>query len=113
MATRTGKRATKPVKKAVVKKTVAKKSARKKNSAKKSKPSVFRVDLSAFPPESVVSSERSLCVACVWQIFTHAMSLAPKIALAEIKRYTPSCEELTSSEAVRPFFTAHQKQPCP
>src|ERR1700733_15067359 len=41
------------------------------------------------------------------------MSLAPKTALAEIKRYTPSFEELTSAEAVRPFFAAHEKQPCP
>jgi hypothetical protein len=114
MATRTGKRAAKPVKKAVVKKTIAKKSARKNNPPKKAKPSVFRVDLSAFPLESVVSSERSLCVACVWQLFTHAMSLAPKTALAEMKRYTPSFEELTSAEPMRPFFAAQDdKQPCP
>src|ERR1700733_5989533 len=41
------------------------------------------------------------------------MSLAPKTALAEIKRYTPSFEELTSAEAVRPFFAPREKQPCP
>ena len=70
---------------------------------------VFQVDLSAFPPESVMSSERSLCVACVWQIFTKAMSLAPKTALAEMKRYTPSLEELTSAEPARPFFAAQDK----
>src|SRR5277367_3899349 len=103
MATRTQKAVRKPTKKVV---------------ARKSKPAVFRVDLSAFPPESVTSSERWLCVACVWQIFTRALHLAPKTALAEIKRYTPSFEELTSAEAVRPFFaapdkTAHDKQPCP
>src|SRR5277367_825395 len=100
MATRTQKAVRKPTKKVV---------------ARKSKPAVFRVDLSAFPPESVTSSERSICVACVWQIFTRAMSLAPKTALAEIKRYTPSFEELTSAEAGRPFFTVQDnaKQPCP
>jgi hypothetical protein len=103
MATRTQEAVRKPAKKAVARKTPA----------KKSKPAVFRVDLSAFPPESVTSSERSLCVACVWQIFTRAMSLAPKTALTEIKRYTPSFEELTSAEAVRPFFAAQDKQPCP
>jgi hypothetical protein len=110
MATRAVKTAKKAVarKKAVAKKTVA----------KTSKPAVFQVDLSAFPPESIESSERSLCVACVWQIFTRAMSLAPKTALAEIKRYTPSIEELTSAEAVRPFFlaqgnAAQDKQACP
>jgi hypothetical protein len=120
MATRTGKHAAKPAKKAVAKKSAAKKGAAKKAAAKKTalkktKPAVFRIDLSAFPPESVTSSERSLCVACVWQIFTRAMSLAPKTALAEIKRYTPSFEELTSSDVVRPFFAAQDKdkQPCP
>src|SRR5579862_5141860 len=99
MAVRTGKRATKTVKRAAAKKTPA----------KKPKPKVFQVDLSAFPPESVTTSERWLCVACVWQIFTRAMHLAPKTALAEIKRYTPSFEELTSAEAVRPFFMAEDQ----
>ena len=103
MATRAQKRIGKPAKKVVAKKTPA----------KKSKAARFHVDLSAFPRESVTWSERSLCVACVWQIFTRAMSLAPKTALAEIKRYTPSFEELTSVEAARPFFAAQDKQPCP
>lgn len=90
----------------------------KKTPAKKSKAAAFRVDLSAFPPESVTWSERSLCVACVWQIFTRAMSLAPKTALAEMKRYTPTFEELTSAEAVRPYFVTpdkspQEKHPCP
>jgi hypothetical protein len=113
MATRTRKRIGKPAKKVVAKKTSAKKTSAKKTSAKTSKPAVFRVDLSAFPPESVTWSERSLCVACVWQIFTRALNLAPKTALSEIKRYTPSFEELTSAAAVRPFFAAQDKQPCP
>jgi hypothetical protein len=126
MATRTGKRAVKPAKKAVAKKAAPKKAAPKKKAATKKPaaarkpaakkaraPAVFRIDLSGFPPESVISSERSLCVACVWQIFTRAMNLAPKTALAEIKRYTPSSEELTSAEAARPFFAAQDKQPCP
>ncbi len=118
----------KPLKKAVAKKIVpkkvtAKKAAGKKPPARKQKPAVFRVDLSEFPTESIAFSGRSLCVACVWQIFTRAMNLAPKTALAEIKRYTPSFEELTSAEAVRPFFiaqgtaaqgtAAQDKQPCP
>ena len=106
MATRKRKIA-KPAKKASAKKSVAKKKTRV--------PAIFQVDLSAFPAESVISTERWLCVACVWQIFTKAMSLAPKTALAEIKRYTPSFEELTSAEPVRPFFAAQDqvKAPCP
>jgi hypothetical protein len=118
MANCTRKAAT-PAKKAVEKKPLAKKPAvtRKKPIRKPARATaVFRVDMSGFPPESVRSSERSLCVACVWQIFTRAMNLAPKTALAEIKRYTPSFEELTSTEMVRPFFAAQDdkdKQPCP
>jgi hypothetical protein len=84
----------------------------KKSAASKPK-NVFRINLSGFPSEAVQSSDRSLCVACVWQIFTRAMSLAPKTALAEMKRYTPSFDELTSSEAARPFFDSREKQPCP
>ena len=118
MGTPTRKRIGKPAKKVVAKKMLAKKTPAKKILAKKtpakaSKPAVFRVDLSAFPPESVTWTERSLCVACVWQIFTRAMNLAPKTALSEMKRYSPSFEELTSAEAARPFFAAQDKQPCP
>jgi hypothetical protein len=105
MATRSKKRVASPLKKTAAKKAIAKKQTPNKPA--------FRVDLSAFPSESVISSDRSLCVACVWQIFTQALNLAPKTALAEIKRYTPSFEELTSAEAVRPFFAAQHKQPCP
>jgi len=115
MATRSRKPAPKAIKKTAAKKTAAKKPAPK---PKARVPAVFRVDLSAFPPESVISSDRSLCVACVWQTFTHAMKLAPKTALSEMKRYTPTLEELTSEETVRPFFVApnkstQEKQPCP
>jgi hypothetical protein len=119
MATRSRKPAPKAIKKAVAKKTAAKKPGPKPKAPKpKARVPAFRVDLSAFPPESVMSSERSLCVACVWQIFTRAMSLAPKTALSEMKRYTPTLEELISEEAVRPFFVApekavQEKQPCP
>ncbi len=98
----------------------AKKIVAKKLVAKKPRiPAVFQVDLSAFPAESVISTERWLCVACVWQIFTKAMSLTPKTALAEIKRYTPSFEELTFRlRRCRPFFKAsekadREKEPCP
>lgn len=121
MAVRPKKRAAKSAKKPAAKPKRAAKAAGKKPIA--AKPTArratraFQIDLFAFPPESVRSSERRLCVACVWQIFTRAMNLAPKTALAEIKRYTPTFEELTSAEGARPFFDAanpgQQKQVCP
>ena len=104
------------MKKVVAKKSAAKAARPKKPAAKKTHPpAAFRIDLSAFPPESVISSDRSLCVACVWQIFTRAMGLAPKTALSEMKRYTPSFDELTSAEPSRPFFAVQEgaNQPCP
>lgn len=101
-------------KKRPLKKAIAKKPAQKPNKPKAaSRPRIFTIDLSGFPVESIASSERSLCLACVWQIFTQAMKLAPKAALAEISRYTPSFEELTSAEPTRPFLASHAKLPCP
>src|SRR5579871_2313174 len=122
MATRAGKRPAKklpakklPAKKLTkaaarktsVQKTIVKKAAVKKTGAE------FRLDLSGFPAESVVKSEQSLCVACVWQTFTRAMNMTPKAALAEMKRYTPSLAELTSEAPVRPFFARPDSGPCP
>jgi hypothetical protein len=116
MAVRPRKRVPKVAKKAAAKPPRARRPTAKNPTAKRAA-SAFRIDLGAFPRESVRSNERFLCVACVWQIFTRAMELPHKTALAEIKRYTPSFEELTSAEAARPFFDAQDKardkQPCP
>src|ERR1043166_6931537 len=69
------KRTSKPVKnKPVKKKTVAKS---KKPPAKKIEP----LDLSAFPPEATSVVERSLCLACVLDVFKRHMGLAPRTAL--------------------------------
>ena len=111
---------TKPAKKVVKKAKAA--LARKAKPAKqaapvKKKPAspvrAFQVDLSEFPPESIATTQRWLCVACVWQAFTRHLELAPQKARLEIQRYTPTLEELTAPDAVRPFFTARDKQPCP
>jgi hypothetical protein len=110
MAVRAKKRIRKLVKKAARKAPRVAKPIAKRPMTKRA-PRVFHIDLTAFPPESVRSSARLLCVACVWQIFTRAMELAPKTALAEIKRYTPSFEELTSAQAARPFFDAPGEGP--
>jgi hypothetical protein len=58
--------------------------------------------------------ERGLCLACVWKVFTRHLKLVPKTALGEIKRYTPSLDELTAATLVRPYVAAQShKEPCP
>jgi hypothetical protein len=64
------------------------------------------LDLGAFPEESVIQSEKWICLACVLDVFTRHMGLAPKTAHLEIKRYTPSLEELYAAVPTRPFFTS-------
>ncbi|HTS49227.1 MAG TPA: hypothetical protein VMH05_14850 [Bryobacteraceae bacterium] len=72
------------------------------------------LDLSKFPPESITHGERWICLACVWEVFTRHMGLAPRTAMLEIKRYTPSLEELSAQLAARPYFIPDDpKSPCP
>ncbi len=73
-----------------------------------------RIDLSAFPSEAVSKLERSICLACVLDVFTRHMGLALKTAHREIKRYRPSLAELNDPAVTRPYFTAQSPQaPCP
>ena len=72
------------------------------------------LDFSAFPPESLTQSEKWICLACILDVFTRHMGLALKTAHLEIKRYTPSLDELYSAASTRPFFQANAgKDPCP
>jgi hypothetical protein len=72
------------------------------------------LDLSAFPPESITQSEKWICLACVLDVFTRHMGLAPRTAHLEIKRYTPSLAELSAESLTRPFFAPQSpKDPCP
>lgn len=71
------------------------------------------LDLSKFPPESIGRAERWVCLACIWEVFTRHMGLAPKTALAEIKRYTPTLEELQAAVLARPFFLEPSRGSCP
>lgn len=78
--------------------------------AKKSR----ELDLSAFPPGTVTEYSTLLCLACIFDLFTSQLGLAPRTAYSEIKRYAPSIEELTAPTAVRPFFDSEEKHPhCP
>ena len=87
----------------------------KKAESRKPKASKFDpLDLSKFPAESITQMERGICLACVWEVFTRHLKLAPKTALGEIKRYTPSLDELNSAAVARPYVAAQtHKEPCP
>jgi hypothetical protein len=75
---------------------------------------IVPIDLSDFPPGTVTEYSTLLCLACIFDIFTEQMGLAPRTAYSEIRRYSPTIEELTAPRAVRPFFDSDEKIPhCP
>jgi hypothetical protein len=83
---------------------------RKPKSASKIRP----LDLSAFPAESVTAFEKSICLACVLDVFTRHMGLSLKTAHLEIRRYTPPVAELYAAHTARPYFTGRSaEKTCP
>jgi hypothetical protein len=75
---------------------------------------LVELDFSDFPPGTVTEYTTLVCLACIFDIFTKQIGLAPRSAYSEIKRYSPTVEELTSRKAVRPFFDSEEKYPrCP
>lgn len=72
------------------------------------------VDLSEFPPGTITEYTTLVCLACIFDIFTKQLGLAPRTAFSEVKRHTPTIEELTSRTAMRPYFDSEEKNPhCP
>src|SRR5256712_3933563 len=72
------------------------------------------LDLSEFPPGTVTEFTTLVCLACIFDIFTKQLGLAPRTAFSEIKRHTPAIEELTTRGAKRPYFDSDEKSPhCP
>jgi hypothetical protein len=73
------------------------------------------LDLSGLPAGSVTSYASVLCLACVFDLFTKQLGLAPRTAAMEVRRYAPTIEELTTREPVRPFFkpSAERHAHCP
>jgi hypothetical protein len=72
------------------------------------------LDLSEFPPGTVTEYTTMVCLACIFDIFTKQLALAPRTAFSEIKRHSPAIEELTSRQATRPYFDSEEKNPhCP
>jgi hypothetical protein len=78
----------------------AKKAPTKKSAPKKPAP----LDLSTFPPESVRSYEKTICLACVLDVFTRHLKLALRTAWLEIRRYEPPVNELQAEAFERPYF---------
>jgi hypothetical protein len=72
------------------------------------------LDLKDFPPGTVTEYMTLVCLACIFDIFTKQLGLAPRTAFSEVKRHTPTIEELTSRAATRPYFDSEEKNPhCP
>ncbi len=72
------------------------------------------LDLKDFPPGTVTEFTTLVCLACIFDIFTKQLGLAPRTAFSEIKRHTPTIDELTSRSAMRPYFDSEEKSPhCP
>lgn len=72
------------------------------------------LELKDFPPGTVTEFTTLVCLACIFDIFTKQLGLAPRTAFSEIKRHTPTTEELTSRNAMRPYFDSEEKHPhCP
>ncbi len=72
------------------------------------------LDLSDFPPGTVTEYTTLVCLACIFDIFTKQLRLAPRTAFSEVKRHAPAIEELTTRNAMRPYFDSDEKNPhCP
>jgi len=72
------------------------------------------LDLTEFPHGTVTEYTTLVCLACIFDIFTKQLNLAPRTAFSEIKRHTPTIAELTSRGAMRPYFDSEEKHPhCP
>jgi hypothetical protein len=77
-------------------------------------PKKRELDLSEFPPGTITEYTTLVCLACIFNIFTRQLGLAPRTAFSEVKRHTPTVEELTSRGATRPYFDSEEKKPlCP
>ena len=72
------------------------------------------LDFKEFPPGTITEFTTLVCLACIFDIFTKQLGLAPRTAFSEVKRHTPTIEELTSRTATRPYFDSEEKSPhCP
>ena len=81
-----------------------------KAAVKKAKPPT----LPAFPAGMVKVTHRYVCLACIFDIFTKQLKLAPRTAYTAVRGHTPSIEELIGAQVMRPYFDSDDKHPhCP
>jgi hypothetical protein len=72
------------------------------------------LDLSGFPPGAVKRSHRYVCLACIFDIFTGQLNMAPRTAYTAVRGHTPGVEELTGAKVMRPYLDSVEKHPhCP
>jgi hypothetical protein len=106
--THAGRMAGKASRRVVAHKAVAKETAMKaaKTAVSKSRkrPETAELDLSGFPAESVVTKKLGLCLACALDVLTRHMGFSTERARSEIRRYSPSLEELSTAAPARPYF---------
>jgi hypothetical protein len=77
-------------------------------------PKKRELDFSGFPPGTLNAYTRLVCLACIFDLFTKQLGLAPRTAYSEIKRHAPTAEELTTREPARPYFDSEERHPrCP
>jgi hypothetical protein len=114
--THAGRMAGKGSKRVLAHKAAAKKTSRKAAktvvSKSRTRPGAAELDLSAVPAESVVTQKLGLCLACALDVLTRHMGLSAERARSEIRRYTPSLEELSTVAPARPYF-AWPAEACP
>ena len=100
----------KAVSKAAKKTAPAGKAAKKVAAKKQAPPRAAKsqrtdvLDFGAFPPGAVTKHSTTLCLGCIFRLFTKQLGLSPRTAHAEIRRYAPTVAELTAREPQRPFF---------
>lgn len=68
-----------------------------------------------FPAGTAKHFRRHVCLACIFQIFTKQLKMAPRTAYTAVRGHEFGVEELTGAAAARPFFdTEETKFPrCP
>ena len=70
------------------------------------------LDLSAFPPESLVTRTLGVCLACALDVLTRHLRLSAERAQSEIRRHTPTVDELSTTAPARPYI-AWPADACP